>query len=293
MSEEESGQDLNLVTLLAIIILMIYTVAAPIFEKIHFHYMHESGLCMIIGVVVSLIAIFFDPHANFTKSINFSGDVFFTFVLPPIIFSAGYNLRKASFFKYFVYILNFGVFGTIMSFLWVAPITLLFNHFNFFYFPMKLNDEDESNNMNNNQNITPNSIPEISNIIIGNIISNISSNITNNISSTNVTQPVNDPSQLGNYVKFSVSEILLFASVISATDTIAALTFIHEDSEPKLFAILFGEGVVNDAVCIVLYRILREFTLSGSEFTSGTPIMMFGKFLSLAFYSFIVGLLMG
>ena len=293
MSEEESGQDLNLVTLLAIIILMIYTVAAPIFEKIHFHYMHESGLCMIIGVVVSLIAIFFDPHANFTKSINFSGDVFFTFVLPPIIFSAGYNLRKASFFKYFIYILNFGVFGTIMSFLWVAPITLLFNHFNFFYFPMKLNDEDDSNNMNNNQNITPNTIPEISNIIIGNIISNISSNITNNISSTNETQPLNDPSQLGNYVKFSVSEILLFASVISATDTIAALTFIHEDSEPKLFAILFGEGVVNDAVCIVLYRILREFTLSGSEFTSGTPIMMFGKFLSLAFYSFIVGLLMG
>ena len=293
MSEEESGQDLNLVTLLAIIILMIYTVAAPIFEKIHFHYMHESGLCMIIGVVVSLIAIFFDPHANFTKSINFSGDVFFTFVLPPIIFSAGYNLKKASFFKYFVYILNFGVFGTIMSFLWVAPITLLFNHFNFFYFPMKLNDEDDSNNMNNNQNITPNTIPEISNIIIGNIISNISSNITNNISSTNETQPLNDPSQLGNYVKFSVSEILLFASVISATDTIAALTFIHEDSEPKLFAILFGEGVVNDAVCIVLYRILREFTLSGSEFTSGTPIMMFGKFLSLAFYSFIVGLLMG
>ena len=173
MSEEESGQDLNLVTLLTIIILMIYTVAAPIFEKIHFHYMHESGLCMIIGVVVSLIAIFFDPHANFTKSINFSGDVFFTFVLPPIIFSAGYNLRKASFFKYFIYILNFGVFGTIMSFLWVAPITLLFNHFNFFYFPMKLNDEDDSNNMNNNQNITPNTIPEISNIIIGNIISNI------------------------------------------------------------------------------------------------------------------------
>ena len=114
MDEEESGENLNLVTLLAIIILMIYTVAAPIFEKIHFHYMHESGLCMIIGVIVSLIAIFFDPHANFTKSINFSGDVFFTFVLPPIIFSAGYNLRKASFFKYFIYILSFGVFGTIL-----------------------------------------------------------------------------------------------------------------------------------------------------------------------------------
>ena len=290
MSEEESwGEDLNLVTLLAIIILMIYTVAAPIFEKIHFHYMHESGLCMIIGVIVSLIAIFFDPHTNFTKSINFSGDVFFTFVLPPIIFSAGYNLRRASFFKYFIYILNFGVFGTIMSFLWVAPMTLLFNHLNLFYFPMQIINEDDKQN-NKNDNFTNNNISNISNLIINNIISNIT-NINNN-SSLNITDNP-QPQSSDNYVHFTVAEILLFASVISATDTIAALTFIHEDSEPKLFAILFGEGVVNDAVCIVLYRILREFTLSGNEFTSRTPLMMFGKFLSLAFYSFIIGLLMG
>ena len=290
MAEEESGDDLNLVTLLAIIILMIYTVAAPIFEKIHFHYMHESGLCMIIGVIVSLIAIFFDPHTNFTRSINFSGDVFFTFVLPPIIFSAGYNLRKASFFKYFIYILSFGVFGTIMSFLWVAPITLLFNHFNLFYFPMKFNDENYNTNIN--KNLTRNNITNMTNMIINNIISNISQ-INENISSTNITPNVNQDISGKNYIHFSVTEILLFASVISATDTIAALTFINEDKEPKLFAILFGEGVVNDAVCIVLYRILREFTLSGNEFTSSTPLMMFSKFLSLAFYSFIIGLLMG
>ncbi len=290
MAEEESGDDLNLVTLLAIIILMIYTVAAPIFEKIHFHYMHESGLCMIIGVIVSLIAIFFDPHTNFTRSINFSGDVFFTFVLPPIIFSAGYNLRKASFFKYFIYILSFGVFGTIMSFLWVAPITLLFNHFNLFYFPMKFNDENDNTNIN--KNLTRNNITNLTNMIINNIISNISQ-INDNISSTNITPNVNQDISGKNYIHFSVTEILLFASVISATDTIAALTFINEDKEPKLFAILFGEGVVNDAVCIVLYRILREFTLSGNEFTSSTPLMMFSKFLSLAFYSFIIGLLMG
>ena len=290
MAEEESGDDLNLVTLLAIIILMIYTVAPPIFEKIHFHYMHESGLCMIIGVIVSLIAIFFDPHTNFTRSINFSGDVFFTFVLPPIIFSAGYNLRKASFFKYFIYILSFGVFGTIMSFLWVAPITLLFNHFNLFYFPMKFNDENDNTNIN--KNLTQNNITNMTNMIINNIISNISQ-INDNISLTNITPNVNQDISGKNYIHFSVTEILLFASVISATDTIAALTFINEDKEPKLFAILFGEGVVNDAVCIVLYRILREFTLSGNEFTSSTPLMMFSKFLSLAFYSFIIGLLMG
>ena len=271
---EEEGQDLNLVTLLAIIILMIYTVSAPIFEKIHFHYMHESGLCMIIGVIISLIAIFFDPHTNFTKSINFSGDVFFTFVLPPIIFSAGYNLHRASFFKYFIYILSFGVFGTIMSFLWVAPLSLLFNYFNCFY----LTTPPQDNNQENQNNIVNNAT-----LIFSNIIQNITENISN-------TDP---PEFQKTYVHFTTAELLLFASVISATDTIAALTFIHEDTEPKLFAILFGEGVVNDAVCIVLYRILREFTLSGKEFTSGTPVSMFGEFLKLAFFSFLIGLCIG
>ena len=268
MEEGGVGDDLNLVTLLAIIILMIYTVSAPIFEKIHFHYMHESGLCMIIGVIVSLIAIFFDPHTNFTKSINFSGEVFFTFVLPPIIFSAGYNLHRASFFKYFIYILSFGVFGTIMSFLWVAPLSLLFNYFNCFYLPIP--SENDQINILEKTNAT--------------ILASFASNITNN--SDNMDNTVS-------YVHFSTAELLLFASVISATDTIAALTFIHEDTEPKLFAILFGEGVVNDAVCIVLYRILRQFTLSGKEFTSGTPVSMFGEFLKLAFFSFLVGLLIG
>ena len=60
-------------------------------------------------------------------------------------------------------------------------------------------------------------------------------------------------------IKFSLKEVLLFASVISATDTVAALTFVKESSDPKLFAVLFGEGVLNDAVCIVLYRIIKTF----------------------------------
>jgi NhaP-type Na+/H+ or K+/H+ antiporter len=61
---------------------------------------------------------------------------------------------------------------------------------------------------------------------------------------------------------FTVKEVLLFAAVISATDTVAALTFVKEEAEPKLFAVLFGEGVLNDAVCIVLYRIIKNYNFS-------------------------------
>ena len=129
---EESDRNLNLDTLIAIIILVIYTVAAPIFEKIHFHYMHESGLCMIIGVLITSLSSLMSKHKDYTKSLNFNEGVFFTFVLPLIIFSAGYNLRRQSFFKYFMYIITFGVLGTVMSFLVVSPLTYIFNRNNMF-----------------------------------------------------------------------------------------------------------------------------------------------------------------
>ena len=282
MAEEVNENILNLVTLLAIIILMIYTVAAPIFEKIHFHYMHESGLCMIIGVVITIIAIIFNPETNFTKYLNFSGEIFFTFVLPPIIFSAGYNLHRTSFFKYFIYILSFGVLGTIMSFLWVAPFTLIFNAFESFY--ITIGQETENTTEVNN----------ISDFITNTTSTVLKSFVENLTTINNITTPtVPTQKESVHIIHFTVPEILLFASVISATDTIAALTFIHEETEPKLFAILFGEGVINDAVCIVLYRILSEFTKSGKPFTSGTPLMMFNKFLSLTCFSFLVGMLCG
>jgi len=48
-------------TLLAIIMLLFYTVSAPLFHKYHFHYMHESGICMILGLIISVVARFANP----------------------------------------------------------------------------------------------------------------------------------------------------------------------------------------------------------------------------------------
>lgn len=48
-------------------------------------------------------------------------------------------------------------------------------------------------------------------------------------------------------------ECLLLASVLSSTDTVAVLTLIVPEKYKVLNALLFGEGVVNDAVSILLY----------------------------------------
>jgi hypothetical protein len=48
-------------TLYAVVILLIYTISSSIFNKLNFHYIHESGVCMIIGLIVNLVAYFFSP----------------------------------------------------------------------------------------------------------------------------------------------------------------------------------------------------------------------------------------
>jgi hypothetical protein len=57
----DHGSFLSMRTLVAILILVIYTIATPIFEKINFHYIHESGICMILGCLVGLISMLINP----------------------------------------------------------------------------------------------------------------------------------------------------------------------------------------------------------------------------------------
>lgn len=47
----------------------------------------------------------------------FDNEIFFTIILPPIIFSAGYSLRKSLFFENFGMITFLGVIGTIIGFI--------------------------------------------------------------------------------------------------------------------------------------------------------------------------------
>ena len=328
MEEEE---HLSLQVLLAIILLVLYVIAAPIFEKIHFHYMHESGVVMLLGIGITLAFKFFIPSLDFTKSLAFNDKIFFTFVLPLIIFGAGYNLKKRQFFKYFTYIFLLGVVGTLIAFTWVAPLTYFFNQFNFFYLSyskydyislIKMGgvpvDPETKQRLNISQLNLTYDIKNVNSTIM-NIIDN-SSPIKKVIlqEEDNETEAKEEEEQKENeeekneeeveeqsdngYVDlkkhpilldFSLMDALSFAAVISATDAVAALTFIHEDTEPKLFSILFGEGVVNDAVCIVIYKILTDFQREGGQFSLSSVMSMLGTFVSLFLWSFVIGLGMG
>jgi hypothetical protein len=61
MAEEKS---FSLEVMIFIAIIVFYVVASPLFEKYHFHYVHETGLAMIIGMVICAIM---GQHVRFFK----------------------------------------------------------------------------------------------------------------------------------------------------------------------------------------------------------------------------------
>lgn len=173
---------LGIEVLLVVFSLMVYILSADYLEKHKIEYINESTLAIFLGLIIGGFILLMGG-----KTDQFSSAVVFYFLLPPIIFSAGYTLNTSSFFQNFSYISLYGLIGTFSSFIVISLLAVLFG-----------------------------------------------------------------------FDGLSTKECLLLASVLSATDTVAAITVVKENKYPRLHSVLFGEGVLNDAVSIVLYRTVEN-----------------------------------
>ena len=97
--------------------------------------------------------------------------------------------------------------------------------------------------------------------------------------------------ETGQYEQFelTIMEILLMCSLLCCTDVVAAISIIKYEEQPKLFSLVFGEGITNDAVCIILFNTVMEFAGPESEFDSTTPFLILYSFLRLSFWSIFFG----
>ena len=50
---------------------------------------------------------------------------------------------------------------------------------------------------------------------------------------------------------------LLLAATLTATDTVSVLNILKERKYPKLHSIIFGEGIFNDAIAILLFKTIH------------------------------------
>lgn len=55
-------------------------------------------------------------------------------------------------------------------------------------------------------------------------------------------------------------EVILMCSLLCSTDVIAAVSLIKPDKQPKLFSLVFGEGITNDAVSIILFNTVVQYS---------------------------------
>ena len=72
--------------------------------------------------------------------------------------------------------------------------------------------------------------------------------------------------------ELSIMEILLMCSLICSSDVVAAVAVVKYEQQPKLFSVIFGEGITNDAVGIILFNTVMEYAGPHSTFSGLTPV---------------------
>uniref|UniRef100_A0A8D2LGL5 Sodium/hydrogen exchanger n=1 Tax=Varanus komodoensis TaxID=61221 RepID=A0A8D2LGL5_VARKO len=270
---QDSANLLIFILLLTLTILTIW-----LFKHRRARFLHETGLAMIYGVLVGVVLRYGihipsdisnvtlscpvqttsatllvnlsgkfyeytlkgeissrEPHNvqdnEMLRKVTFDPEVFFNILLPPIIFYAGYSLKRRHFFRNLGSILAYAFLGTVISCL-----------------------------------------------VIGSIM-------------YSCVALMKVMGQLGG--DFYFTDCLLFGAIASATDPVTVLAIFHElQVDVELYALLFGESVLNDAIAIVLSSSIVAYQPAGDNSHTFDVTAMFksiGIFLGIFSGSFAMG----
>ncbi|KDP39222.1 hypothetical protein JCGZ_00979 [Jatropha curcas] len=94
-------------------------------------WVNESINAIIMGCISGILILVFSKGKD-SHILRFNEELFFIYLLPPIIFNAGFQVKKKQFFQNFITIMLFGVVGVFISaFIFVASSRSLFPRFGF------------------------------------------------------------------------------------------------------------------------------------------------------------------
>ncbi|CAH8439467.1 unnamed protein product [Schistosoma turkestanicum] len=277
----------NLILLVYIILLTLSVITIWAFKHRRFRYIHETGLSVVYGLIVGLILRYaiksqnysvethvfprkndeacggrlpperliielpvrdqygkfnlsmsfrykFEQQSDFDSLINnkatFDPEFFFNVLLPPIIFSAGYSMKRGHFFKNIGAVLTYAFGGTLISALVVGVVCYGF------------------------------------------------------------TRGITSLSQA-----LRLADCLLFGAIISATDPVTVLAIFSDlRVDVNLYALVFGESVLNDALAIALAQSIEKYgSLSAGNFDSHAFLSSVLNFFVMFGGSFVTGVSIG
>ncbi|KAJ3297654.1 monovalent cation:H+ antiporter, CPA1 (nhx1) [Borealophlyctis nickersoniae] len=91
-------------------------------------------------------------------------------------------------------------------------------------------------------------------------------------------------------IQMNLLDCIVFGAILSSTDPVTILAIFHQVRvDPKLYAIIFGESILNDSVAIVLFKTLGQFR--GKDVSFGNLVQGIGTFLANFLGSVMVGVL--
>ena len=104
--------------------MMIYMLFEAYKAKNNVKFGHQASLVCLVGICISAMYMGKGAH-EFHDIMQFNDDLFFYFVLPPIVFASGFNMYRKKFFENIANIVLFGVFGTFVTFAVFVTLTML------------------------------------------------------------------------------------------------------------------------------------------------------------------------
>ena len=114
-SDAENHQyDANNALLLSAVLILCLLISYLI-KLYHLYFLPESAAAVLVGMVIGGVTRFFSSSDDTLELLSFSPELFFFVLLPPIIFEAGYTLKRKHFFANIVPIVAYAFAGTLVS----------------------------------------------------------------------------------------------------------------------------------------------------------------------------------